>query len=229
MAARPKDGTDQQATDPPVRPYHHGDLPAALLEAVAELIREGGLEAVTLRAVARRAGVSHAAPAHHFGDKSGLLAAFGRQGFDRFTAHLEAARDHTDGPPAAQLGAMGLSYLAFARDHRPWFEVMFRPELIGEHTEHLAEYGTGSFGVLLDQVRACFVEVTPEQDILGMSVSAWAAVHGLAQLLLDGPLEKMDLAPTDQLAGAVLATVVQGLQAHPGWIGDTQPPPTRED
>lgn len=229
MAAVSQGGNDHQTTDTPARPYHHGDLPAALLEAVAELIREGGLEAVTLRAAARRAGVSHAAPAHHFGDKSGLLAAFGRQGFDRFTAHLGAARDQTDGPPAAQLGALALGYLAFARNHRPWFEVMFRPELIGEHTDHLAEYGRGSFEVLADQVRACFMAGTPEQDILGMSVAAWAAVHGLAQLLLDGPLEKMDLAPTDQLTGAVMATVVQGLKAHPGWIGDIERPANTDD
>lgn len=209
-----------RASDQPARPYHHGHLPAARLEAVAELIREGGMEAVTLRAVARRVGVSHAAPAHHFGDKSGLLAAFGRQGFDRFTARLAAARDHTEGPPAARLGALALGYLAFARDHQPWFEVMFRPESIGEHTDHLAEYNRGSFEVLADQVRACFLAGTPEQDILWMSVAAWAAVHGFAQLLLDGPLEKMDLAPTEQLAGAVMTTVVQGLRAHSGWFGD---------
>jgi AcrR family transcriptional regulator len=213
-------GAGRGGAGPRGRPYHHGDLPSALLDAVASLIDEAGLDAVTLRAAARRAGVSHAAPAHHFGDKSGMLAAFAQQGFDRFTATLRAAREANDGPPAQGMEAMGRAYLAFARDHRPWFEVMFRPELIGGHTEQLAEHGFASFQVLLDQVTDCYAPGVAPQQLLGRSLSAWATVHGLAQLLVDGPLEQLPIGPPDELVEAVLDTLVRGMRAHPDWIGD---------
>jgi AcrR family transcriptional regulator len=203
------------------RPYHHGDLPAALLDAVAWLIREQGLEAVTLRAAARRAGVSHAAPAHHFGDKSGLIAAFAHQGFDRFADALHAARRHNEGSPADGLRAMAHAYLAFARDHRPWFDVMFRPELVGEHLAQLADHGSGSFRILLDQVTDCFEPGISQTELLGFAVSAWATVHGLAQLLVDGPLESLQLGSSDALTDAVTATLLQGMRAHRAWVGDT--------
>jgi AcrR family transcriptional regulator len=202
------------------RPYHHGDLPAALLRAVAELIDEGGLEAVTLRAAARRAGVSHAAPAHHFGDKHGLLAAFASEGFAAFSAELAAARDATDGTPAERLGAMALAYLDFAREHRAWFEVMFRPELVGEHHHELAVDGSGSFQLLVAQVAACLDPSAPDDDVLQLAVAAWATVHGLAHLSVDGPLEVV--APEGDVLAA-LGTFLAGLRTHPQWIGDSGP------
>lgn len=205
---------------PAARPYHHGDLPAALLDAVAALIREEGLEAVTLRAAARRAGVSHAAPAHHFGDKQGLLAAFADQGFERFAAALTNARSARSGTPAETLTAMGHAYLNFASEHRPWFEVMFRPELVGDHALGLVGPGGEAFTALLDQVTACFEPATTETEVLGIALSVWATTHGLAHLLLDGPLEHMQLGPTDALTDAVLTNVAAGMRAHPAWVGD---------
>lgn len=216
-AATGDDGGDRR------RPYHHGDLPAALLSAVDSLIEEQGLEAVTLRAAARRAGVSHAAPAHHFGDKSGLLAAFAAQGFEAFTRDLEQARDATPGTPAQQLDAMGRAYLAFATQHRPWFEVMFRPELIGEHRAEVSETGKRSFEVVITQVASCLTPQTPPEEIAGLAMSAWATVHGLAHLLTAGPAHDLEVAETDAMTDTVLATLVAGMRAHPGWIGDTIP------
>jgi AcrR family transcriptional regulator len=206
------------------RPYHHGDLPTALLDAVAELIREGGLEAVSLRAAARRAGVSHAAPAHHFGDKSGLLAAFAVQGFVAFARALEDARDAVEGSPADGLRAMGLAYLDFAREHRPWFEVMFRPELVGDHHDEMAASGAGAFGVLLDQVTTCLGADAPDEDAVDLALAAWATVHGLAHLLVDGPLAAVS--PQLSTAGGdlpALAVLVAGMRTHPRWVGDTRP------
>ena len=205
------------------RPYHHGDLPAALLEAVASLIDEQGLEAVTLRAAARRAGVSHAAPAHHFGDKSGLLAAFAEQGFEAFTRDLEQARETTAGTPAEQLDAMGRAYLAFAVAHRPWFEVMFRPELIGVHRAEVSEIGKRSFEVLVTQVASCLTPQTRPEEVAGLAMSAWATVHGLAHLLSAGPAQDLQVAEADAMADTVLATLLAGMRAHAGWVGDTTP------
>ncbi len=205
------------------RAYHHGDLPAALLAAVASLVEEQGLEAVTLRAAARHAGVSHAAPAHHFRDKSGLLAAFAAQGFEAFTRDLEQARNTTEGTPAEQLDAMGRAYLAFAVAHRPWFEVMFRPELIGEHRAEVSEVGKRSFEAVVAQVASCLTPQTPPEEIAGLAMSAWATVHGLAHLLSAGPAHDLQVAEADAMTDAVLATLLAGMRANPRWIGDTIP------
>jgi AcrR family transcriptional regulator len=199
------------------RSYHHGDLPAALLDAVAALIREGGLETVTLRAAARRAGVSHAAPAHHFGDKAGLLAAFAAQGFAAFTATLEAARDAAPGTPVERLRAMGRAYIAFATEHRPWFEVMFRPELVGSHQEVVTATGGDAFGVLVEQVAACLGAHATEREVLRVALATWSGVHGLATLLVDGPLEELGFADPEEATEAVLGMVLAGLRAQPSW------------
>jgi AcrR family transcriptional regulator len=201
------------------RPYHHGDLPAALLDAVAGTIETDGLEAVSLRAVARRAGVSHAAPAHHFGDKAGLLAAFATQGFEAFTAALEDARAGVDGTPAERFEAMGRAYLRFAEEHRPWFEVMFRPELMPGHVDHVHLAGSGSFSLLVDQLARCLVPDAPEDEVVALAFGTWAAVHGMATLRVDGPLTKMGVSG-DEAVRAVLDFVLARLRAHPGWRGD---------
>jgi AcrR family transcriptional regulator len=200
------------------RPYHHGDLPSALLDAVDGLLREGGLDAVSLRAAARRAGVSHAAPAHHFGDKAGLLAAYASQGFERFAAVLRDARDGTAGTGEDRLRAMALAYLGFVRDERPRFEVMFRPELIGEHRQDVHDVGAASFAVLADEIAACLDETATEEDVGGLALSAWSSVHGLAMLTADGVLEDMEVS-AEAATAPVLATLLAGMRAHPLWRG----------
>ncbi len=101
--------------------YHHGDLRRVLLSTAAEAIAESGPAALSLRELARRAGVSHAAPAHHFGDKAGLLTALATQGFDLLADALRQAGD--------DLLDTGVAYVGFAVRHRAHFDVMFRPEL----------------------------------------------------------------------------------------------------
>jgi AcrR family transcriptional regulator len=106
------------------RPYHHGDLPRVLLDTAVQAIAEVGPAAVSLRDLARRAGVSHAAPAYHFGDKAGLLTAVAADGFERLTATLREAYQTT-----GSFLEVGVAYVRFAVTHRAHFEVMFRPEL----------------------------------------------------------------------------------------------------
>src|SRR5215204_3484793 len=106
------------------RPYHHGDLPRVLLEAAVQAIAEVGPAAVSLRELARRTGVSHAAPAHHFGDKAGLLTAVATDGFERLAATLRETYQET-----GSFLEVGVAYVRFAVTHRAHFEVMFRPEL----------------------------------------------------------------------------------------------------
>ncbi len=112
--------------------YHHGDLRESLLAAAETLLEEGGVPALTLRAVARAAGVSHAAPAHHFGDLTGLLSELAAVGFMRLGAAFDAAMDGAGSAPSARLTAMGKAYVAFARAYPGLFVLMFRSERLDE-------------------------------------------------------------------------------------------------
>src|SRR5262245_30775541 len=106
--------------------YHHGDLREALVTAATALLEEQGLSGFTLRQCARRAGVSHAAPAHHFAAADDLLAEIAARGFERFVARLGKAADQVEGPPLARLEAMGHAYVAFAIANPAVYGLMFR-------------------------------------------------------------------------------------------------------
>src|ERR1700732_3231016 len=108
----------------PTRPYHHGDLRLSLLRAAVEGVGQSGPAPMSPREVARRAGVSHAAAAYHFGDKAGLLTALAAQGYRMLTEELRRAREARSG-----LLEVGVAYVRFAVSHRAHFEVMYRPEL----------------------------------------------------------------------------------------------------
>src|SRR5262245_25989316 len=102
--------------------YHHGDLRAALIVAATELLREHGLEAFTLRECARRAGVSHAAPAHHFGDARGLLTACAAAGFEHLADAMEHGAGSAGSDAQARLRAVGAGYIGFALENRALFQ-----------------------------------------------------------------------------------------------------------
>lgn len=214
--------------------YHHGNLREAMLDAVAEIVVDGGVEAVSLRAAARRVGVSHAAPTHHFGDKRGLLTAFATRGFERFTDALTAARaaapahvmhDAADAPDTA-LVACGHAYVEFALAERHYFAVMFRPELVDWSDPDLRRAGDASFGVLLEVVAGCREGgAATDPETRRLALAAWAMVHGLAHLLVDGPLAGM--APglsADSAYAAISPVLLSGLRAEPGWRGPSHGP-----
>jgi AcrR family transcriptional regulator len=120
------------------RPYHHGDLKAALLADAEVILERDGIQALTLRAAARAAGVSHAAPANHFGDLTGLLSELAAVGFRRFSAMLSAARATGGDRPAAARG-MGHAYVTFARTYPNLFALMFRGERLDTNRPALRE------------------------------------------------------------------------------------------
>ncbi len=158
--------------------YHHGALKDALLVAAEAMLEAGGAASVSLRAVARAAGVSHAAPAHHFGDLEGLLAELGAVGFERFAAHLTAGRD--DPGASTKLRGIGLAYVDFAQRWPGMFMLMFRGARPAGERPRLAAAQAAAFAVLSGQ--------TGVERGLVDAVAAWAIVHGLAMLLLDGRL-----------------------------------------
>ena len=167
--------------------YHHGRLREALLAAALELVREGGATALSLREVARRAGVSHAAPAHHFGDKAGLLTELAIEGFRLFTEAQRAGAARGGDDPQRRFGWLGWAYVMFAAEHRAHFEVMFRPELLRKDDPTLAEVSLGAYQLLLETARAALGTPTDDELALHATVS-WAEAHGLATLWVDGNL-----------------------------------------
>jgi AcrR family transcriptional regulator len=191
--------------------YHHGDLRPALLQASLALIDESGIGALSLREVARKAGVSHNAPYHHFKDRGSLLAALAEDGFAALAQQMAAAR--AAAPDArARLEACGLAYIRFALASPARFKLMFRPELTGPDAQAaVAQSSTPA----LDTLAAAIVEaqaggLAPAGDPKPLVLTCWAAVHGVASLLLDGPLARAHrafAASPEKLTAVVPATL----------------------
>jgi AcrR family transcriptional regulator len=156
------------------RPYHHGDLPRALLDAAVQAILEVGPAAVSLRDLARRAGVSHAAPAHHFGDKAGLLTAVAADGFRRLAATLGETYEATG----------SFLEVGFAVTHRAHFEVMFRPELYHPDDPELVRAREQARALLYPPAGEAANSPNGGGDVRA-GVAAWSLVHGLATLWLN--------------------------------------------
>lgn len=173
--------------------YHHGNLPRALLDAALLVLSEQGVAALSLREVARRAGVSHAAPAHHFKDKTGLLTALAAEGFEKFRLALEAGRDAAGDQALARFAATGSAYVRFAIEHPQHFELMFRHELIDLTNPALMESGRCAYDVLLHAVEAAQKEgLAPHLSVDVIATGAWAFGHGMASLWLGGNLRGRD-------------------------------------
>jgi AcrR family transcriptional regulator len=172
---------------PDRKPYHHGNLRDTLLEASLELIREKGVREFTLREVARRAGVSHAAPYRHFREKEDLLAAIAEGGFDRLTAAMRsaAAKPHD---PFRRLRNAGIAYIEFAQEQPEHFHVMFTVDLDeGRHPSAKAAAGR-CFAELLGLVTACQLSRLLKGPPETAALMAWIQVHGIAELALRGQL-----------------------------------------
>ncbi len=157
-------------------PYHHGDLRAALVEAAVRTIEDVGPAAMSLREVARRAGVTHPAATYHFGDKAGLLTAVAAQGYRLLGDALRQAQERT-----ADFLEVGVAYVRFAVTHRAHFEVMYRPELYDTADSALKE-AEAATAVLL------YGSQNPDTEQLSTGIAAWAMVHGIATLWLNGNL-----------------------------------------
>ncbi|MEV0900849.1 TetR/AcrR family transcriptional regulator [Actinoplanes sp. NPDC049802] len=164
--------------------YHHGNLRRVMLDAALQAIGESGPTGWSLRELARRAGVSHTAPAHHFGDKTGLLTAVAAEGFDLFATALEAA--------GGDFFEVGVAYVRFAVRHRSYFQVMFRPELYRPADPAVAPARARAGAVLAGGGRT--LSPDPARDRVA-TVAAWSTAHGFAELWLSGALA--DAAETD--------------------------------
>ncbi len=191
--------------------YHHGDLRRALLDQASVVLEEQGVGALSLRDLARRAGVSATAPYHHFANKAALVTALADDAMSSLDASLEDVDMRTTnggGGPGERLNAMGVAYVLFAIDHPERFRLAFRPEM-GAPFDGMIEDGTlpdeiDGFRHLVRVVRA--LEAIPERQ-LPVALAAWSIAHGLASLLVDGPLRVLadDRERVLALAESVLA------------------------
>jgi AcrR family transcriptional regulator len=171
-----------------------GALRERILRASIELIEVEGLGALSMREVARRAGVSHQAPYHHFPDREAILGAIAEQGFRVLRAELERAvvQGRAENSAAECLAACGRAYVEFACAHPAHFRVMFRPELVNlENCPGALAEGDGAFGYLTAMVHEAVKQGLPaEPSEEALIVLTWSVAHGLACLILDGPLSK---------------------------------------
>lgn len=161
---------------PANRPYHHGDLRPALLAAAVEAVELVGPTGLSFRDVARRAGVTHPAAAYHFGNKAGLLTALATQGFRMLGEALAEAQRTTE-----SFLEVGIAYVRFATEHRGHFEVMYRPELYRRDDPDLVRAERATALLLYGSEH-------PGRHQLSAGVAAWAFVHGIATLWLNGNL-----------------------------------------
>ena len=182
--------------------------------ATLELIEADGIGAVSLRQVARAAGVSPGAPYHHFPDRAALLTALSDEGFRLLGEALTAAHDAAATPTEA-LEAILDAYVEFARANPAYFRLMFRPELTQSHkSEHGAEVGEAAFAVLANTVGECLAaKVVCAVDENVLAITLWSLVHGYASLWLDGQLDDR----TDDPAALArqVAALVTSLTAAP--------------
>jgi AcrR family transcriptional regulator len=199
-------------------PYHHGALREALLQAAERVLERDGLAGLTLRAVAREAGVSHAAPTHHFGDLTGLLSELAAVGFRQFNAAMAAACE-TAPTPLARALARPKAYVAYAQAHPGMYGIMFRTERLDYSRPSLNEAAEASFAGLANAVGTMRQEQI-SGDALTLSQAAaiaraWSMVHGFTMLLLDGRLEDImgrlpEGTTPEQLFEAMLAAPMSG-------------------
>ncbi len=188
-ASRPKRGAAGVKSE---TPYHHGALREALLQAAERVLERDGLAGLTLRAVAREAGVSHAAPTHHFGDLTGLLSELAAVGFRQFNAAMASSCDAATTPLEAAL-ARPKAYVAYAQAHPGMYSIMFRTERLDYSRPSLHEAAEASFAGLANAIGMMRQErISGDALTLNQGAAiarAWSMVHGFTTLLLDGRLE----------------------------------------
>lgn len=183
--------------------YHHGDLASALLEAAEAELSSRGIEGFSLRAVAKRVGVSHGAPAHHFGDARGLLTALAARGYERLFARQRAHEDAASSQPRERLVASGLAYVEFAMDHPELFRLMFNSSIPDRSDARFFDVALSVFDRLVRNTES-FTGSNPYEDRESMLdlMASWSLVHGLAELIISGraerPLNLSDLEPEER-------------------------------
>jgi AcrR family transcriptional regulator len=190
--------------------YHHGDLQEALIAASEAILADHGAEGFTLREAARRAGVSPAAPSHHFGNAPGLLTEVAIRGYDELGAALKQAAAKK-GSERQRLHGQGLAYVEFALKYPGRFQMMFSNKRLIAQDERLSKAVKAAhqeFEIMVDELMAREPHATPKLAKIASTV-AWSTVHGFAKLALEG---KFGAADTEAGRHEIMATLQQVLE-----------------
>ncbi|WGP08660.1 TetR/AcrR family transcriptional regulator [Streptomyces sp. SH5] len=200
----------------PSSTYHHGDLRAACLRAARELLEEDGSAGLSLRAVARRAGVSATAPYRHYADREALVSAVAAEGYRELATHLAQAHPAPSTPD--ELAAVAVAYVQFALKHPALFRAMF-----AEPCDPTSEERVAATAAISEYVRTIVAATFPDGDADALSTTVWALVHGLAFLHLDGKLDSS----TPEVVAAQVTSAVHALfhaaAAVSGTVATAQP------
>ncbi|UVK37578.1 TetR/AcrR family transcriptional regulator [Mesorhizobium sp. AR10] len=197
--------------------YHHGDLRDALIKATDAILAERGLEGFTLREAARRAHVSPAAPAHHFGSSAGLLTEVAILGFLELVRHISIGK--SAGSPVERLKKQGVGYVRFALTFPGRFHLMFRHDLLLADNERLGAASEQALAAIAPTIRA--LRAMPDDEELdaparAMLLAVWSTVHGFAHLALDGKFARIEPnATADYLLGDLLPQTLETLWPEP--------------
>ncbi|WP_285028092.1 TetR/AcrR family transcriptional regulator [Plantibacter sp. ME-Dv--P-122b] len=177
--------------------YHHGNLGPALEDAALELMRTQGHATLSLREVARRAGVSHNAPYHHFGDRTALLKRLSERGMAELLDAMREEREATAGrDPREAAVRIGSTYVHYAAQHPERFRLIYDPEVCvpGSPSEAMAPL-IGGVEALLAETTASLAPGADPQVIAALTTAVWAAVHGLAELVVAGHISEVEARP----------------------------------
>lgn len=168
------------------KPYHHGDLRQALLNAAEAELTENGLDKFSLRACARRAGVSHAAPAHHFGNAEGLMAELAVDAFGRLADAMRSEMSVAEKGTRGYMVAMARGYLRFALNNIALFQLMFRLQEAHHNDERVREAGAVAFALAAEAVSAFHqvADLAQDPEVAPRVVGLWGMAHGLADLAI---------------------------------------------
>ena len=209
----------QRKSQPAPKPYHHGDLKHALIEAGVNVLAELGVERLNLREVARVAGVSHAAPYRHFVDKQALVAAIAEDGFNKLAAEINRVAAKPFANSAGKLIAAGQAYIRFALQHPDHFRIMFSS--VGERVENSGLYHVSKVGFVFLTAVIEAGQATGELrpgDSLEITKAMWAMMHGLATLIVEeqfapDPRKPVTRKQAEEIAASYIEMMLKGLRA----------------
>jgi AcrR family transcriptional regulator len=206
--------------------YHHGDLRAALLNAALDIINDKGPQHLTIREVARKAGVSHTAPYRHFANKDDLIVAVVKQGFDLLSQTMNAEKEAADSDPLSQFAAAGIAYIDFALNNPAYYRIMYSGDLLSSNGQHTLQHtSTDTFAELVSDIETCqALNIMRPGNPALQALALLSSIHGFVTMVIDNRVAALLGRDYDvnQVRDLILTTIFEGIGAENPPDGDNQ-------